>query len=82
MVDELPTTRKVFIERLIQLKKVRNYNFQNYEDVKKSIPKSKRKFWEANRKVSNQKVKNRFHYTFLFPSYLSGLKFTVITSKH
>ena len=82
LVDDLPTTRKTFVERLIQLKKVKNYNFKNYEDLKKNIPKSRRKFWEANKKVSNQKVKNRFRYTFLFPSYLTGLKFIIKNSKH
>ena len=73
---------RLFVERLIQLKKVKNYNFKNYEDLKKNIPKSRRKFWEANKKVSNQKVKNRFRYTFLFPSYLTGLKFIIKNSKH
>ena len=82
LVDDLPTTRKTFVERLIQLKKVKNYNFKNYEDLKNSIPKLKRKFWEANKKVSNKKIKERFQYTFMFPSYLAGLKFTIKNSKH
>ena len=34
----------------------------------------KQKFWKANKKVSNKKIKKKFCYTFLFPSYLSGLK--------
>ena len=32
LVDELPTTRKNFIEQIIKLKNVKKYNFRNYED--------------------------------------------------
>ena len=77
LVDELPTTRKNFIEQIIKLKNIKKYNFRNYEDLKKSISSSKKKFWKANKKVSSKKVKRNFRYTFLFPSYLAGLKHTI-----
>jgi nucleoside-diphosphate-sugar epimerase len=80
LVDELPTTRKNFIERIIKLKKVKVYNFRNYEELKKDISEPKKKFWEANKKVSSQKVKKKFRYTFLFPSYMEGLKYIIRNS--
>ena len=43
LVDDLPTTREEFVERLIQLKKVKNYNFKNYEDLKKAFLEIKKK---------------------------------------
>ena len=80
LVDELPTTRKNFIERIIKLKKVKVYNFRNYEELKKKISDPKKKFWQANKKVSSQKVKKKFRYTFLFPSYMEGLKYIIKNS--
>ena len=44
--------------------------------IKEKYLRAKKKFWKANKKVSSQKVKKNFRYTFLFPSYLSGLKYT------
>ena len=80
LVDDLPASRQIFIERIISLKKVKDYNFRNYEEIKNNIPESKKKFWEANKKVSNKKIKEKFQFTFLFPSYLSGLKYTIKNS--
>ena len=77
LVDELPTTRKDFLEKIIKLKKIKKYNFKDYEDLKKNIEPTKKKFWQANRKVSSKKIKKYFRYTFLFPSYMNGLKYTI-----
>ena len=77
LVDDLPSTRKNFMERIIKLKKVKDYNFKNYEELKDEISDTRKKFWEANKKVSNKKVKKSFRYNFLFPSYLSGLKYII-----
>ena len=44
LVDELPATRKNFIERIIKLKKVKVYNFRNYEEIKRDISGPKKSF--------------------------------------
>ncbi len=67
LVDELPSTRKDFIERIIKLKKVKIYSYRNYEEIKRNIPKSKKKFWEANKKVSSEKVKKKISLYFSIP---------------
>ena len=79
LVDERPSTRKDFVLRIIELKKVKKYSFKNYENLK-NISKTKKRFWEANKKVSSKKVKDRFNYTFLYPSYLTGLKHIINSS--
>tara|TARA_A100001015_G_scaffold280081_1_gene341921 strand:+ start:452 stop:1297 length:846 start_codon:yes stop_codon:yes gene_type:complete len=77
LVDDLPATRKSFMERIIKLKKVKNYSFRDYEKFKKNISQSKKKFWEANKKVSNKKIKKKLRYTFLFPTFFTGLKYII-----
>ena len=77
IVDDQPSTRKDFITRIIKLKKVKKFNFTNYEDNEDSMSQLKKKFWESNKKVSNKKIKNSFKYSYLFPTYMSGLKFTI-----
>ena len=67
------------MKRIIEIKKVKDYSFKNYENLK-SVPTLKKRFWEANKKVSSKKIKNKFNYTFLFPSYLTGLKHIVKNS--
>ncbi len=77
IVDDLPTTREMFVKRIIKLKNIKDYNFVNYAEQKKSSSTFKRKFWEANKKVSNEKIKKKFDYIYLFPTYFSGLKHTI-----
>ena len=74
IVDELPSTRENFFLRIIRLNGVKKYNFLNYEENEKDISGLKQRFWKANRKVSSKKITTQFNYSFLFPSYLSGLK--------
>ena len=80
IVDNLPSTREKFITRIIKLKNIKNYNFINYEEHKDDVSILKKKFWEANKKVSNKKIKKEFEYTYIFPTYVSGLKYTVKNS--
>ena len=80
IVDELPTTREEFMNRIIKLKNIKNFNFINYEENKEDAPVLKRKFWESNKKVSNRKIKKEFEYSYIFPTYFSGLKYTVKNS--
>ena len=58
--------------------KEKNKNYR--EDNKEDLPALKRKFWEANKKVSNKKIKKEFEYSYIFPTYFSGLKYTVMNS--
>ena len=80
IVDDLPSTREKFMNRIIKLKNIKNFNFINYEENKEDLPMLKRKFWEANKKVSNKKIKKEFEYSYIFPTYFSGLKYTVKNS--
>ena len=80
IVDDLPSTRENFVLRIIKLKKVKNYNFISYDKKKVGALSKKRKFWEANKKVSNKKIKKKFEYSYLFPTYSSGLKYTIKNS--
>jgi len=57
IVDETPSTRENFLNRIIELKKIRKYNFIQYENNKKNISLYKKKFWTSNKKVSCKKIK-------------------------
>ena len=72
--DEQPSTRKEFVNRIIKLKNIKKYKFINYEDQKESLTELGKKFWEENKKVSSKKIKKKFNYIYLFPSFRSGLK--------
>jgi uncharacterized protein YpuA (DUF1002 family) len=65
------------MERIIKLKKVKKYSFRDYEKFKKNISQAKKKFWEANKRVSNKKIKKELRYTFLFPTFFMGLKYII-----
>ncbi len=77
IVDELPSTREEFINRIINLKNIKSYNFIQYEDYKKHASNLQKRFWESNKRVNSIKIKEKYDYTFLFPNYISGLKFTI-----
>lgn len=80
IVDELPSTRKDFVERIINLKNVKNYNFIMYGEKNKYLKTLKNKFWLSNKKVSAKKIKKYFKYSYLFPTYVSGLKHVIKNS--
>ena len=48
-------TRKDFVERIINLKNVKNYNFIMYGEKNKYLKTLKNKFWLSNKKVSAKK---------------------------
>ena len=61
-------------EELMVLKKIKKYETISFKKYKGSLSKKARKFWYNNKKVSNQKVKQKLRYSFLFSTYKNGLK--------
>ncbi|MEC8100372.1 MAG: hypothetical protein VX089_04065 [Pseudomonadota bacterium] len=80
IVDKQPSTREEFILRIIELKNIKTYNFIDYKENKVLLTEARKRFWEANKKVSSKKAIEELHYSYLFPSYVSGLKHIVKNS--
>lgn len=72
--DNLSSTREDFLLEIIQLKKIKKYETCNFQEYKVSLSKKAKKFWYNNKKVSNEKVKQKLRYYFLFSTYKNGLK--------
>ena len=72
--DNLSSTREDFLLEIVKLKKIKKYETISFKKYKGSLSKKARKFWYNNKKVSNQKVKQKLRYSFLFSTYKNGLK--------
>ena len=51
LVDDLPTTRKTFVERLIQLKKVKKYNLKTMKILRRVFLNQKESFGKQIKKL-------------------------------
>ena len=74
LTDNKPSTREDYLMEIIRLRNIRKYEIIDYNEYKKKLSKTAKKFWENNKKVSNNKITVKLKYRFLFPDFKSGLK--------
>jgi len=74
LADDLPSTRKDYLLEIAKLKQIEHYKVVDYKIYLKNISKRSKKFWENNKKVSNQKLKRILNYEFIAPNYKRGLR--------
>ena len=74
LADNYPSTREAFLKEAIKIKKIKKFSTIAFEEYYKTLSERSKKFWTNNKKVSNDKIKKYFKYSFIFSDYRNGIR--------